>query len=106
MKGYQLTFFTQQNCHHRGKHVCDWLIDSARELGVRGGTVLAATEGFGHNGKMHSSHFFELADQPEEITMVVTEDEAERLLKRLLADQLHIFYVKIPVEFGTLGESD
>ena len=38
--------------------------------------------------------------------MVVTEDEAERLLKRLLADQLHIFYVKIPVEFGTLGESD
>jgi hypothetical protein len=55
---------------------------------------------------MHSSHFFELADQPEEITMVVTEDEAERLLKRLLADQLHIFYVKIPVEFGTLGESD
>ena len=68
--------------------------------------MLAATEGFGHNGKMHSSHFFELADQPEEITMVVTEDEAERLLKRLLADQLHIFYVKIPVEFGTLGESD
>ena len=94
MKGYQLTFFTQQNRHHRGKHVCDWLIDSARELGVRGGTVLAATEGFGHNGKMHSSHF------------LVTEDEAERLLKRLLADQLHIFYVKIPVEFGTLGESD
>ena len=34
MKGYQLTFFTQQNRHHRGKHVCDWLIDwgQARRL--------------------------------------------------------------------------
>lgn len=104
MTGYQLTFFTQQNRRHRGQYICDWLINCARELGLRGGTVLAATEGFGHNGKMHSSHFFELADQPEEVTMVVTEDEADQLFERLRADQVHIFYVKIPVEFGTLGE--
>lgn len=105
MKGYQLTFFTQQNRRHRGKRVCDWLIDCARALGVRGGTVIVAAEGFGHDGKMHSSHFFELADQPEEITMVVTEDEAERLFEQLRADQIQVFYVKIPVEFGSLGES-
>jgi hypothetical protein len=54
---------------------------------------------------MHSSHFFELADQPQEIHLVVSMEDAERLFERLKAEKVHLFYIKSPVEFGTLGEA-
>jgi hypothetical protein len=52
---------------------------------------------------VHSAHFVELADQPIEVVTIVTGDEADRLLARLRAEDLSLFYVKVPVEFGTLG---
>jgi len=38
--------------------------------------------------------------------MVVTDEEAERLFAILRDEKIHLFYVKLPVEFGTLGEAD
>lgn len=105
MKGYQLTFFTQQDRKHQGKPLMEWLLQCARELGLQGGTANVAAEGFGHNGKFHSRHFFELADQPVEVVMIVTEEEAERLFERLDQAKIHIFYARTPVEFGFLGET-
>ncbi len=102
MNGYQLTFFTLQDRRHKGKPVVDWLVHLAQELGLRGATVLPATEGVGHH-HFHSAHFFELADQPLAVVMAVTEDECERLFARLRAEQVHLVYVKAPVEFGELG---
>jgi hypothetical protein len=52
---------------------------------------------------VHSAHFFELADQPVEVVMAVTEDESARLFARLQAEGVHLFYVKAPVEFGEIG---
>ena len=104
MNGYQVTFFTQQDHRHKGKPVGDWLIHLARELGLRGATLVAAGEGFGHRGRLHSAHFFELADQPLEVVMALTTDETERLFAHLEAEGVHLFYVKAAVEFGSLGE--
>ncbi|MDO8786922.1 MAG: DUF190 domain-containing protein [Sulfuritalea sp.] len=104
MNGYQITFFTQQDKRHHGKPLADWLLHLAQEMGLRGATLLAGSEGFGHHGRIHSSHFFELADQPLEVQMAVTAEEAERLFDRLKAEGVHLFYVKTPVEFGVLGE--
>ncbi len=104
MTGYQITFFTEQNQRHKGKPVGDWLLHVAREMGLRGATVLPAGEGFGHRGRIHSAHFFELADQPIEVVMALTEEESERLFTRLVAEGVHLFYVKAPIEFGTLGQ--
>lgn len=104
MKGYQLTFFTQQDRRHRGQPLGEWLLLLARELGLPGATLIAGSEGFGHHRRIHSSHFFELADQPLEIQMVVSEGDAQRLFTRLQEDGVRLFYVKTPVEFGTLGE--
>jgi len=104
MNGYQITFFTQQDKRHHGKPLADWLVHVAQEMGLRGATLVAASEGFGHHGRMHAAHFFELADQPLEVTMALTDDEAERLFGRLREENVHVFYVKIAVEFGTLGE--
>lgn len=106
MKGYQLEFFTEQNKKHRHQALYDWLIDTARNMGIRGATVFLGALGFGHHRRMHSAHFFELADQPVEITMVVTEDEANRLFDLLEREKVNLFYVKLPVEFGEIGATD
>ncbi len=104
MKGYQVTFFTQQDRRHHGKPLGDWLVHLAREMGLPGATLIAAGEGFGNDHRFHSAHFFELADQPQEIQMAASEADTERLFKRLEDEGVHLFYVKTPVEFGTLGE--
>jgi PII-like signaling protein len=106
MKGYQVTFFTQQNRRHHHKQLAEWLMLAARDLGVRGATILAASEGYGAHRRVHSAHFFELADQPQEVVMAVSEDEAQRLFEYLEQEKVHVFYVKTPVEFGVLGEPD
>lgn len=106
MQGYQITFFTQQDKRHHGKPLADWLVHLAQELGLRGATLIAGGEGFGHHGRIHSARFFELADQPQEVVMAATADETDRLFERLKAEGVHLFYVKTPVEFGVLGEAD
>ena len=105
MKGYQVSFITVQNHRHRGKPIAEWLVQVARELGLRGATVIPAAEGFGQHGRLHSAHFFELADQPVEVVMAVTEEESQKLFARLEAEKVHLFYVKAPVEFGVLGSA-
>ena len=103
MNGYQITFCTQQDRTHKGKPLGDWLVRFAKEMGLRGATLLAATEGVGHHGRVHSAHFFELADQPLQVIMVVDEEESKRLFERLAVEGVNLFYVKTPIEFGTLG---
>ena len=106
MNGYQITFFTQLNKRHHGKLLAEWLVQLAKEMGLPGATLIAGSEGFGHHRRIHSAHFFELAEQPQEIQLAVSKEDAERLFARLKAEGVHLFYVKTPVEFGTLGEAE
>lgn len=103
MHGYQITFFTQQDRRHRHQPMAEWLMLVARDLGLRGATVFAASEGYGQHRRVHSAHFFDLADQPQEVVMAVSEDEAADLFTYLEEEGVHLFYVKAPVEFGVLG---
>ncbi|HYA75998.1 MAG TPA: DUF190 domain-containing protein, partial [Burkholderiaceae bacterium] len=48
MNGYQITFFTQQDRRHHGKPLADWLVHLAKDMDLRGATLIAASEGFGH----------------------------------------------------------
>ena len=105
MNGYQITFFTQQSRKHKGKPIGDWLIELAKELRLHGATLMTAAEGIGRSGRIHSAHFFELADQPLEVVTIVTADESDQLFARLRAENVRLFYVKAPIEFGTLGEA-
>ena len=104
MKGYQLEFFTQQDLFHHGKHLSDWLVDVARAHGIRGATVFVGSEGFGQHRRIQTAHMFDIIDHPIQITMVVSEAECERLFALLLKEKLNLFYVKLPVEFGKVGE--
>jgi PII-like signaling protein len=102
MNGYQVTFFTQQNRRHHGRPLADWLVHLAGELGLRGATVFAASEGLGQHHRIHAAHFFELTDQPVSVVMAMTGEECERLFARLRDEGVALFYVKTAVEFGTL----
>lgn len=106
MQGYQLTFFTQQDHQHRGKTLAHWLVEEARAMGIGGATLIAVSESFGHHRRIHSARFIELADQPVEVVMAVTTEEADRLFAGLKAEKIKLFYTKTPVEFGTTGEGE
>ena len=106
MQGFQLTFFTNQDHRHHGKPLAHWLVEHARAIGIRGATLVPATESYGHHGRIHSSHFFELADQPIEVVMAVTAEEADRVFTTLKAEHVRLFYIKMPVEFGTTTEEE
>lgn len=94
-----------QGHRHKGKPLGDWLVHLAKEMGLSGATLIGAGEGFGHHRRMHSIHFIELTDQPQEVVMVLTADEADKLFERLRAEKVHLFYAKTPAEFGVLGAS-
>ena len=76
----------------------------AKKLGISGVTVTAAQSGYGRDGKLHSAHFFELAEQPVEVTMAVAAEKSDLLFAKIAEERLKIFYVKTPIEFGVTGE--
>jgi len=105
MKGYQLTFFTQQDRKHNHMPLGEWLVQAAMKLDIAGATLIVAAEGFGHDRKLHSAHFFELANQPLEVTMAASEQQTERMFAHLKREGVKVFYVKTPIEFGMTGET-
>jgi uncharacterized protein len=104
MHGFQLTFFTQQDHKQDGLPLAEWLVREARQLKIGGATLVAAAEGYGRDRKLHAARFFELGDQPLEVTLAVTADEAEQLFAHLAEHKVKVFYVKMPIEFGVSGE--
>jgi PII-like signaling protein len=103
VKGFQITFFTQQNRRHGNKPLHQWLVDVSQTLGIVGATAARGVEGYGRSGKFHSAHFFDFTDQPIEVTMAMTEKQAATLLARLEQEHANVFYVKTPVEYGAVG---
>ena len=106
MKGYQLTFYTQQDRHHGKESLAEWLLNLAKKHGALGGTLFGAGESFGHDGRFHSAHFFELADQPVGVMVAVDETTGSALLEAIKQEKVDVFFVKTPVEFGRTGSTD
>jgi PII-like signaling protein len=103
MKGYQLVFSTLQNRQHsNGENLIEWLEKSAQSLGIQGITVMNTSKGIGRDGKWHSASFFELAEQPIELIMNVTQAQCEALFSFLQEQNQQIFYTKCAIEFGTI----
>lgn len=103
MKGYQLTFFTEQDRRHGHKPLGEWLLGIAKDHGAVGSTLIGAAEGYDHKGRFHSIGFVEMSDRPLEITMSVDEAACQRLLAALAEEDIDLAYVKVPVEFGRVG---
>lgn len=103
MNGYQVTFFSVEGRRHGHEPIGRWLTEMARSIGIKGATLTVGVEGIGRNGRLHSAHFFELADQPIEVTMVVDEAQCTRLFATLERERANVFYVKTAVEYGVVG---
>jgi PII-like signaling protein len=105
MSGYQLTFYTEQSRKIHHQPVGEWLLNLVKSLNIGGATLNTAVSGVGHDNKLHSAYFFDLADQPIQVTVVTSEKGCATLFERLNAEEgLHLFYVKIPVEYGFIGK--
>ncbi|HSB97801.1 MAG TPA: DUF190 domain-containing protein [Spongiibacteraceae bacterium] len=106
MQGFQVTFFTTQDRRQANKPMAEWLLDLAKGLEIHGATSIVGSESFGHHHRLHSRRFFELAEQPVEVTMAVSAEEIQQLFACLREAQVQVFYVVSAVEFGTTGIDD
>jgi PII-like signaling protein len=91
MQGFQIVFFTEQDRRIEGTQPVQWLLELAKELGIKGSTVFTGAESVGKDGKRHSVHFFELTDQPVEVMMAVSEDEARKVFERINVTDTRLF---------------
>ena len=104
MQGIYLKFYVAENHKHGNTSVYEWLLERAKEIGIRGGSAFRAMAGYGRHHHMHEDHFFELQGTlPVEVGFVVTEDEAQLLFDAIAVERLSLFYIKLPVEFGVVG---
>jgi PII-like signaling protein len=101
MQGICLKFFVSESHRHCGKLLYEWLLEQAKGVGIGGGTAIRAIAGFGRHGRLHEEAFFELAgDLPVEVEFLVGDEQAERLLALLRDENLRLFYVRMPAEYG------
>ena len=106
MNGTLLRFYVHENRKHRHRLLYEWLLEQAKALGIHGGSAFRAIAGFGRHGVLHEEHFFELAgDLTVEIDFAVSDDEAQRLLERIRTENISIFYVRLPIEYGVIEGS-
>ena len=106
MKGTLLRFYVHENRKYRHVLLYESLLEEAKRLNIHGGSAFRAIAGFGRHGVMHEEHFFELAgDLTVEIDFAVSDDEAQRLLDRIGAERIRVFYVRLPIDFGVAGDA-
>jgi PII-like signaling protein len=86
--------------------LAQWLLSEAKRLGIRGATLNGSIQGLGHDGKTHAINLFDFSDQPVPVALVVNDEEAGRLFAHLVQEQVRVFYMKIPAEFGISGRAD
>ena len=99
--GTYLKFYVHENRNHDHKLVYQWLLEQAKILGIQGGSAYKAIAGFGRHGEMHEDHFFELAgDMPVEVVFALSDEEADQLLDKIRSENLSVFYIRMPVEYG------
>lgn len=101
MQGMCLKLFVTEGKRHRGELLYEWLLEQAKKLGIPGGSVFRATAGYGRHGRLHEETFFELAgDLPLELEFVLSAEQADLLLAHIRQENLKLFYVKMPAEYG------
>ncbi len=106
MEGYVITFFTQHEREYMGLSVGDWIVKEAKQLGIRGATLFAGKQGFGHDGRFHSENYFDNEDNPILVTMAISKEEYVKLLGRIQESHLRIFYTKYKAEFRFTCDSE
>ena len=105
MQGIFLKFYVSEYREHNGILLFEWLLERAKKIGIHGGTAVRAIAGFGRHGILHEETLLELtSDLPVEVGFVLSEEESRRFMDLLQAENIDLFYVRFPVEYGFLPE--
>ncbi len=106
MQGIYLKFYAYEFEQHHGMLLYEWLLEFAKKQGIKGGSAFRGIAGYGRHGQIHVEHFFELsANVPVVITFVISEEVCSTFLELLKKEKINLFYIKIPVEHGSLLEN-
>ena len=104
MKGTYLKFYVHEHRKQHGILLYEWLLERAKSMGIHGGSAFRAIAGFGRHGALHEDHFFELAGNlPVEVVFIVSDQEADQLLNVIQQEQIPVFYVRMPAEYGVVN---
>ena len=102
--GCCLQFFVPENRLVHGRAAYEWLLETARGLGIGGGSAYRGIAGYGRHGVLHENHFFELAGElPVLVMFALSREQADRLLQRLEREAVTFVYQRLPAELGTTG---
>jgi PII-like signaling protein len=102
--GVLLRIFVPEGQRHHGELLYDWMLGRAREIGITGGAAFREISGYGRHDRRHAQSFFELAgDLPVEVVFATTESASQEFLDLLGRENLSLFYIKSPCEFGRTG---
>lgn len=100
MQTFIVRFYVQEGMRHGQQLLHEWLFDTARGLGMGGGTVFRAAAGFGRHG-LYEDHFFELAGAlPEAVEFFAEADKIAALIEVVGKSGVHLVYLTHPVGSG------
>jgi PII-like signaling protein len=104
MNGAFLRFYVHEGHRHHGLLMWEWLLKKASTLDIRGGSAFRAVAGFGRHHVLHEQTFFELAGSVAvEVEFIVTDQEAQALLKLIREEKIRLFYARIPANFEVIN---
>jgi PII-like signaling protein len=102
-----LRFYTYENRRHGAKLEYEWLLEFAKAHGVHGGSAFRAIAGYGRHGVMSEQRFFELAGQQTVLVeFIVSEQQADELVRIAREDGAPLFYARFPAEFGLVSDAE
>ena len=104
MNAVCLQVFVSEASRHHGKLTYEWLLDTAQELGIAGGSAFRAIAGFGRHGRKDVG-FFELAGElPVVVEFFVDAALADQMLKVIADAGLALVYARLPAEIGVTAQ--
>lgn len=99
MDAVALRFYVHQPRRHGKELLYEWLLATAKRLGIHGGSAFFATAGYGRHGVLHEQRFFELPEMlPVMVEFIVSGAEADQLVEAVRAEKIHAFCTRTPTQ--------
>lgn len=101
MHGVYLKIYVPEKLHIKGCRAYDWLLLTAKDLGLQRGAVFRTIASLDNEGELRDADDPELKRNPSvAVEFALTEAESSRFLERLNQENVNVFYIKVPIEFG------
>src|SRR5262245_42547335 len=106
-KGVQMEFYFPEGARHHHHLLHEWLLQAARDCGIKRGSVFRAIARFGRHRHMHYGHLLEDAGKlPDAVRLLPPPELAGRRIATLRAERGQVFFGRSEVEFGWTPDDD